>query len=175
MSQDELKVLKKYLEENLNKGFIRASSSSAMFPLLFACKPKGGLWFCVYYRQLNGMIIKNQYLLPLIKKTLEHICKAKVHSKIDNIAEFNCLRIQQGEEWKTAFRTCYGHYEYLMLPFRLVNVPSLFQNFINNILHGMWDKFYIAYIDDILIYSNSKKEHQTYIRKVFVALQKAGL
>ena len=94
MSQDELKVLKKYLEKHLSKGFIRASSSPTTFPILFACKPRGGLRFCVDYRQLNAMTIKNQYPLPLIKETLERICKAKIYSKIDIIAAFNCLRMQ---------------------------------------------------------------------------------
>ena len=98
MSQDELKILKKYLKEKLNKGFIRASSSSAASLVLFACKPEGGLRFCVDYKQLNAMTIKNRYLLPLIKKTLERICKAKIYSKIDIIAAFNRLRMQQGEE-----------------------------------------------------------------------------
>ena len=170
MSQDKLKILKKYLEKNLSKGFVKASSSLATSPVLFACKSEGGLRFCVDYRQLNAMTIKNQYSLPLIKETLERICKAKIYSKIDIIAAFNCLCMQQGEEWKTAFRTRYGFYEYLVMPFGLANTPSLFQNFINNILYGMLDKFCIAYIDDILIYSNSKKESQTHIQKVLTAL-----
>ena len=94
MSQDELKILKKYLKENLNKGFIRASFSPTASPILFACKLGGGLQFCVDYRQLNTMTIKNQYLLPLIKKRLECIYKPKIYSKIDIIAAFNRLRIQ---------------------------------------------------------------------------------
>ena len=94
MSQDELKVLKKYLKENLSKGFIRANSSSTVSLMLFARKPRGGLQFCVDYGQLNAMTIKNQYPLPLIKKTLERIYKAKIYSKIDIIAAFNRLCMQ---------------------------------------------------------------------------------
>ena len=175
MSQDELKVLKKYLEENLSKRFIRASSSSTMSSVLFACKPGGGLQFFVDYRHLNVMTIKNRYFLSLIKEILECICKAKIYSKIDIIAIFNRLSIQQRKEWKTAFRTWYGLYEYLVIPFKLANEPSSIQNFINVILHRMLDKFCTAYIDDILIYSNSKKEYQTHIQKVLAAFQKAGL
>ena len=152
MSQDELKVFKKYLEENLSKGFIKASSSPAASPVLFARKPGGGLRFCVDYRQLNAMTIKNRYSLPLIKEILECICKAKIYSKIDIIAAFNHLRMQQRKEWKTAFQIRYGLYEYLVMPFGLANAPSSFQNFINNILHGMLDEFCTAYIDD-------KKKH----------------
>lgn len=92
MSQDELKILKKYHEKNLSK-FIGASFSLAASYVLFACKPKGGLRFYIDYRQLNAMTIKNQYLLPLIKKILERICKAKIYSKIDIIAVFNCLHM----------------------------------------------------------------------------------
>ncbi len=103
ISQDELKVSKKYLEKNLSKGFIRANSSPVASPVLFARKPGGGLRFCINYRQLNAMTIKNRYPLPFIKETLERICKAKIYSKIDIIAAFNHLRMQQGEEWKTAF------------------------------------------------------------------------
>ena len=77
--------------------------------------------------------------------------------------------MQQGEEWKTAFRIQYSLYEYLVMSFGLANAPSLFQNFINDNLHGMLDKFCTAYIDDILIYSNSKKEYQTHVRKVLAA------
>ena len=103
MSQDELKVLKKYLKKNPSKGFIRASSSLATFSVLFAHKLRSGLQFCVDYKQLNAMTIKNQYSLPLIKEILECICKVKIYSKIDIIVIFNCLFIQWGEGWKITF------------------------------------------------------------------------
>ena len=104
MSQDEIKVLKKYPEKNLSKEFIRVGSSPAASLVLFTCKPEGGLRFFVNYRQLNAITIKNRYPLPLIQKTLERICKVKIYSKIDIIAASNRLHIQQGEEWKTTFR-----------------------------------------------------------------------
>ena len=175
MSTDELKVLKEYIKKMVNKGFIRASSLSAASPVLFARKLGGGLRFCVDYRALNAITIKNCYPLPLIKETLECVCKAKIFSKIDIITAFNKLRIREGEEWKTAFRTRYGLYEYLVMPFGLANSPSSFQNYINNVLHGMLDVFCTAYIDDILIYSNSKKEHNEHMRRVLMAFRKAGL
>ena len=175
MSADELKVLKAYIEKMVDKNFIRASSSSAASPVLFAKKPGSGLRFCVDYRALNAITVKNQYPLPLIKETLERVCKAKIFSKIDIIAAFNKLRIKEGEEWKTAFRTRYGLYEYLVMPFRLANGFSSFQNYINDVLHGMLNIFCTAYINDILIYSNSKKEHKKHVRRVLTALRKAGL
>ena len=108
MSTDELKVLKEYIKKMVNKGFIRASSLSAASTVLFARKSGGGLRFCVDYQALNAITVKNCYPLPLIKETLERVCKAKIFSKIDIIAAFNKLCIKEGEEWKTAFRTRYG-------------------------------------------------------------------
>ena len=175
MSADELKVLKAYIEKMVDKSFIRASSSSAASPVFFAKKPGGGLRFCVNYQAFNAITVKNQYLLPLIKETLERVCKAKIFSKIDIIAVFNKLRIREGEEWKTAFQTRYSLYKYLVMLFGLANGPSSFQNYINDVLNGMLDVFCTAYINDILIYSNSKKEHQEHVGKVLEALQKAGL
>ena len=175
VSADELKVLKAYIEKMVDKGFIRASFLLAASPVLFAKKPGGSLRFCVDYQALNAITVKNCYSLHLIKETLERVCKAKTFSKIDIIAAFNKLRIREGEEWKTAFRTRYGLYEYLVMPFGLANGPFSFQNYINDVLHGMLDVFCTAYIDDILIYSNSKKKHQEHVRKILEALRRADL
>ena len=175
MSADELKMLKAYIKKMVDKGFIRASSLSAAFPVLFTRKPGGDLRFCVDYWAPNAITVKNCYLLPLIKETLEHVCKAKVFSKIDIIAAFNKLRIREEKEWKTAFQTRYGLYKYLVMSFGLANGPFSFQNYINNVLHGMLDVFCTAYIDNILIYSNTKKKHREHMRNVLTALQKAGL
>ena len=98
MSREELEVLKKYLEENLDKGFIRASSSPAATPVLFVKKPGGGLRFCVDYRGLNAITIKNKYSLPLIRETLDRLCKAVWFSKLDIVAAFNQIRMAAGEE-----------------------------------------------------------------------------
>ena len=103
MSQDELKVLWKYLNDHLSKGFIRASSSLAAAPVLFVHKPGEGLRFCVDYWGLNAITVKNRYPLPLIKETLDCLCNAVVYTKLDIIAAFNRLRIAEEEEWKTAF------------------------------------------------------------------------
>ena len=103
MSQDELKVLQKYLNDHLFKGFIQVSSSSAAALILFVHKSEGGLRFCVNYWGLNVITVKNRYSLPLIKETLDCLCNVIVYIKLDIIAAFNCLRIAEGEEWKTAF------------------------------------------------------------------------
>ena len=166
MSRDELQVLKKYLEENLVKGFIRASSSPIAAPVLFVKKPSGGLRLCVDYRALNALSVKNQYPLPLIRETLSKLAKAKYFTKLDIIAAFNRIRIAKGDEYLTAFRTRYGLFEYLVMPFGLIGAPSTFQHYINDVLREYLDVFCTAYLDDILIYSDSLKEHQEHIKKV---------
>ena len=103
MSQDELKVLQKYLNDHLFKDFIWVSSSSAAALILFVHKSEGGLRFCVNYWKLNIITVKNRYSLPLIKETLNCLCNAVVYTKLDIIAAFNHLRTAEGEEWKTAF------------------------------------------------------------------------
>jgi transposase InsO family protein len=175
MSLNELKCLRKYLKENLSKGFIRASTSPVAAPVLFAKKPGGGLRFCVDYRALNAITVKNRYPIPLIQETLNRLSKAKFYTKLDIIAAFNRLRIAKGDEWLTAFRTRYGLFEYLVMPFGLANAPSTFQHYVNDVLRSFLDIFCTAYIDDILIYSDNLKDHRKHVRSVLQALREAGL
>jgi hypothetical protein len=170
-----LRVLKKYLDDNLKKGFISPSTSQAASPVLFVKKPGGGLRFCVDYRALNAITVKDRYPLPLVTETLARLSKAKYFTKLDVIAAFNRMRIADGDEWKTAFRTRYGLFEYNVVPFGLSNAPSAFQHFINDVLHEHLDEFCSAYIDDILIYSDDLESHQKHVRWVLEATRKAGL
>lgn len=175
MSRDELLVLLEYLEENLGKGFIRASRSPAASPVLFVRKPGGGLRFCVDYRALNALTVKNRYPIPLVRETLDRLCRAKYYTKLDIIAAFNRLRIAKGDEWMTAFRTRYGLFEYLVMPFGLTNGPASFQHYVNDALREYLDIFCTAYLDDILIYSNSLEEHQRHVKQVLQRLREFGL
>ena len=175
MSRGELLVLREYLEENLGKGFIRASRSPAASPVIFVRKPGGGLRFCVDYRTLNAITVKNRYPIPLIRETLDRLCRAKYYTKLDIISAFNRLRIAKGDEWKTAFRTRYGLFEYLVMPFGLTNGPASFQHYINDALRDYLDIFCTAYLDDILIYSNSLREHKQHVRQILQRLREFGL
>ncbi|KAI0996911.1 hypothetical protein K3495_g11272 [Podosphaera aphanis] len=175
MSREELEVLKKYLKENLEKGFIRPSSSPASSPVLFVKKPGGGLRFCVDYRALNEITIKNRYPIPRIHETLSLLGRAKYFTKLDVISAFNRLRIAKGDEYLTAFRTRFGLYEYIVMPFGLANALSSFQNYINDTLRGYLDEFCTAYIDDILIFSETLEDHQSHVKKVLARLMEAGL
>jgi hypothetical protein len=130
MSQEELLVLRKTLIDYLDKGFIRVSSSPAGAPVLFVKKPGGGLCFCVDYRALNARSRQDRYPLPLVRETLRMLSRAKWFTKIDIAAAFHKIRIAEGDEWKTAFRTHYGLFEWLVTPFhpqigKLDNSPDL--------------------------------------------------
>ncbi|KAI0993225.1 hypothetical protein K3495_g14959 [Podosphaera aphanis] len=175
LSSPELKVVRKWLDENLSRGFIRESKARCAAPLMLAAKPGGGVRICQDYRGLNNVTIKNRYPLPLVRETLDALCHAKYYTKLDIIAAFNKLRIAEGHEWKTAFITRFGLFESLVMPFGLCNAPASFQNFINHTLFDLLDKSCTAYLDDVLIFSNTKEEHREHVRKVVKRLRDAGL
>lgn len=176
MSQEELVVVKEYLREHLNKGFIRASTSPFASPVLFVRKPGGGLRFCVDYRKLNALTRKDRYPLPLIEETLAQLSEAKIFTKLDIRHAFNRIRLAtEKDEDLTTFRTRFGSYKYLVLPFGLTNGPATFQHFINDTLFDYLNIFCTAYLDDVLIYSQNSTEHQLHVRKVLQRLQEAGL
>ncbi|KAJ1041202.1 hypothetical protein NDA10_004095 [Ustilago hordei] len=118
--------LRRYLDENLEKGFIRPSKSPARSPVLFVPKKDGGLRLCVDYRGLNKITVKNRAPLPLIEEQLFLLRKARIYTKLDLRAAYNLIRIAKGDEWKTAFGTQLGLYEYLVMPFGLANAPAHF-------------------------------------------------
>jgi hypothetical protein len=129
----------------------------------------------VDYRGHNEGTIKNRYPLPLVQETLMRLSQAKWFTKLDVRDAYNLLRMAEGEEWKTAFRTCYGLFESMVMPFGLTNAPADFQRFKNDVLSPFLDRFTTAYLDDILIYSETLEEHKDHIRQVLEALSKAGL
>ncbi|KAH0608774.1 uncharacterized protein H6S33_001002 [Morchella sextelata] len=135
----------------------------------------GTLRLCVDYRGLNELTVKNRYPLPLIRGTLDHLSKAKWYTKLDIRQGYNQIRMAEGEEWKTAFRRRYGHFEYTVMPFGLTNAPATFQHFINDCVRDYLDMFFTAYLDDILIYSDTFEENQVHVEKVLEALQRNGV
>lgn len=175
LSRDQASVVKEYIEEMLGKDYIRPSTSPYAAPVLIVKKPDGGLRVCVDYRALNALTVPNRNAPPLIKETLAKLCAAKIYSKFDIIAAFNEIRVKRGDEHKTAFLTRYGLFEYNVMPFGLCNAPATFQAFINEVLREYLDVFCTAYLDDILIYSNTMHEHISHVGKVLSKLQEAGL
>ena len=134
MSESELKALKAYIDENLANGFIQRSTSPAASPILFVKKKDGSLRLCVDYRGLNKVTIKNRYPLPLISGILDRMRGARLFTKLDLRGAYNLIRIKEGDEYKTAFRTRYGQYEYRVMPFGLTNAPATFQSYIDDCL-----------------------------------------
>ena len=175
LSPQKLDALWEYLEKNLQKGFIRESQSSARYSILFVLKSDGSLRLCVDYWALNNITVKNSYLLPLISELQDQFQGVQWFTKFDIPGAFNQICIKEGDEWKTAFWTRSGLYEYLVMPFRLINASATFQAFINNVLREYLNQFVIIYLDDILIYSKTKEQHVQHICKVLQALQDAGL
>lgn len=175
MNQNELRALREYLNKEISKGFIRVSKSPAAAPVLFVKKPNGDLRFCIDYRGLNSISVRNRCSLPLITETLCQLSHAKFYTKLDVISAFNKLRIKEGDEWKAAFTCRYGLFEPLVLPFGLCNGPASFQAYINHALRGLLDDFCTAYMDDILIYSENLIDHQNHVKAVLQRLRDHGL
>lgn len=154
MSRDELLVLRKTLADLFDKNWIRASSSPGGAPGLFIKKPGGGLRFCVEYRALNTFTERDRYPLPLIKEILQTLTDSKWLSKVDVRLAFYLLRISEVDEWKTAFRTRFGSYEWIVTLFRLLGAPSAFQIWINQELSDLLGTTCSAYVDHVVIFSN---------------------
>jgi hypothetical protein len=175
MSHEELKELKVQLEELLAKGHIKPSKSPYGAPVLFVHKKDGTLRICVDYKALNKATMKNRYPLPRIDDLFDRLSGAKVFSRIDLRSGYYQINIAKGDEEKTACRTRYGSYEFLMMPFGLSNAPATFCTFMNDIFREWLDDFVVVYIDDILIYSSSLEEHAEHLRKVFQRLRENKL
>ncbi|KAI2666686.1 Transposon Tf2-6 polyprotein [Labeo rohita] len=170
LSQPESEAMNRYIKEELAKGFIRPSTSPASAGFFFVKKKDGGLRPCIDYRALNDITIKYRYPLPLVPPALEQLRSAKIYTKLDLRSAYNLIRIREGDEWKTAFSTTTGHYEYQVMPFGLANSPSYFQAFVNDVFRDMLNRWVIIYIDDILIYSNSYSDHVQHVRAVLQRL-----
>ena len=175
LSEVQLEALRLYLQDAIRKRWIRPSTSPAGAPILFVPKKDGGLRLCVDYRGLNKVTIKNRHPLPLIDETLDRLVGAKIFTKLDLKDAYHRVRIRDGHEWKTAFRTRYGHFEYLVMPFGLANAPATFQAYVNTTLAGLLDHFVVVYLDDILIYSRNEDEHHDHVRQVLTRLRKNNL
>ena len=175
LSKIELDTLRDYIEENLRSGFIWPSNSPCGAPVLFVKKKDGSLRLCVDYRGLNKITRKDRYPLPLVSDLLDAPRKARIYTKIDLRHAYNLVRIAPGDEWKTAFRTRYGSFEWLVMPFGLSNAPAAFQRFVNEVFADLLDVCVVVYLDDILIYSDNPDEHRAHVREVLRRLRKHHL
>jgi hypothetical protein len=162
--------LRKQLDDLLSKGLIQRSVSPWRAPMLFTRKKDGSWHMCVDYRDLNAVTIKNKYQLPHIEVLFERLKGAKVFSKIDLQSGHNQIPVQEEDIEKTTFSTMFGHYEFRVMSFGLTNTPAYFMEMMNNMLHGLED-FVVVFIDDILIFSKAKAEHEEHLRRVLETLR----
>jgi hypothetical protein len=171
MSTPELVELKLQLTEMMDKGYIWPSVSPWGAPVMFVKKKDDTLRLCIDYRQLNKVTIKNKYPLPRIDDLFNQLGGASIFSKIDLRSEYHQVQIKGEDIHKTAFQTRYGHYEFVVAPFGLTNAPATFMCLMNNVLNKFLDECVLAFIDDILIYSKNREEHEEHLRLVFQVLR----
>ncbi|GKF69353.1 putative reverse transcriptase domain-containing protein, partial [Tanacetum coccineum] len=164
LAPSEMKELSEQLKELSDKGFIRPSSSPWGAPVLFVKKKDGSFRMCIDYQELNKLTVKNRYLLLRIEDLFDLLQGSSVYSKIDLRSGYHQLRVQDEDIPKTAFITRYGYYEFQVMPFGLTNAPAVFMDHMNRVCRPYLDKFVIVFIDDILIYSKNKQEHEEYLK-----------
>ncbi|GJT92680.1 putative reverse transcriptase domain-containing protein [Tanacetum coccineum] len=153
----------------------RPSSSPWGAPVLFVKKKDGSFRMCIDYRELNKLTVKNRYPLPRIDDLFDQLQGSSVYSKIDLRSGYHQLRVRDEDIPKTAFRTRYGHYEFQVMPFGLTNAPAVFMDLMNRVCRPYLDNFVIVFIDDILIYSKTKEEHDVHLRLILELLKKEEL
>ncbi|GJU85467.1 putative reverse transcriptase domain-containing protein [Tanacetum coccineum] len=175
LAPSEMKELAEQLQELSDKGFIRPSSSPWGAPVLFVKKKDGSFCICIDYRKLNKLTVKNRYPLPRIDDLFNQLQGSSVYSKIDLRSGYHQLRVREEDIPKTAFRTRYGHYEFQVMPFGLTNAPAVFMDLMNRVCKPYLDKFVIVFIDDILIYSKNKEEHEEHLKLILELLKKEEL
>ena len=154
---------------------MRPSVSPWGAPVLLVKKKYGSMRMCIDYRQINKVTIKNKYPLLRIDDLMDQLQGASVFSKIDLRSGYHQIQVRKEDIPKTAFRTRYGHYEYLVMPFGVTNAPTVFMDYMNRIFHEFLDKFVVVFIDDILIYSKSTEEHSEHLRIVLQILKERKL
>ncbi|GJX05715.1 putative reverse transcriptase domain-containing protein [Tanacetum coccineum] len=172
LAPSKMKELAEQLQELSDKGFIRPNSSPWGAPVLFVKKKDGLFRMCIDYRELNKLTVKNRYPLPRIDDLFYQLQGSSVYSKIDLRSGYHQLRVREEDIPKTAFRTRYGHYEFQVMPFGLTNAPAVFMDLMNRVCKPYLDKFVIVFIDDILIYSKNKEEHEEHLKQILELLKK---
>ncbi|GJU40557.1 putative reverse transcriptase domain-containing protein [Tanacetum coccineum] len=172
---EDLPELAEQLQKLSDKGFTRPSSSPWGAPVLFVKKKDRSFRMCINYRELHKLTVKNRYPLPRIDDLFDQLQGSSVYSKIDLRSGYHQLRVRKEDIPKTAFRTRYRHYEFQVIPFGLTNTPAVFMDLMNRVCKPYLDKFVIVFIDDILIYSKNKEEHEEHLKLILELLKKEEL